>query len=147
MKNTDPTLVSTQDIRQLTVVNLVRLIRKLETGDDPSDDLPEVCQLLESLPMATGEFGVAVNRLKNARRYLQSRERGAARWELASLLDSLRRESDTVSFEPRLRRRRSDKLGSSIDLHDDGEAPPAVVSWLIVLLVIGVCVAFIWLSC
>ncbi|MDA1051274.1 MAG: hypothetical protein O3C40_12450 [Planctomycetota bacterium] len=145
MKYTDPKLVSTQDIRQQTVANLVRLIRKLESGGDPSDGLAEVHQLLESLPMATGEFGLAINRLKNARRYLQSCERGAARWELASLLDGLRREIDAASVEPRLRKRRSDTSSSSIELDEAGEAPPAVFRWFILLLIIDVFMAFIWL--
>ncbi len=145
MKYTDPKLVSKQDIHQLAVGNLVRLIRRLESGDDPSDDFPEIHQLLKSLPMATGEFGLANNRLKNARRYLQSREPGGARWELAALLDSLRHKSDAVSAEPRPRRRRSSKLSGNIDLQDHGESPLAVVGSLIVLLIIGVCMAFIWL--
>ena len=68
MKYTDSKPVSTQDVRQLAVVNLGGLIRKLESGDDLSDDLPDVRQLLEALPMATGEFGLAINRLRNARR-------------------------------------------------------------------------------
>ncbi len=79
MKKTDPKPVSTLDIQQLAVGNVVRLIRRLESGDDPSDDLPEVRQLLESLPMATGEFGLASNRLKNARRYSKHHSNTAAR--------------------------------------------------------------------
>ncbi len=142
MKKTDPKPVSTLDIQQLAVGNVVRLIRRLESGDDPSDDLPEVRQLLESLPMATGEFGLASNRLKNARRYLQSREPGGARWELAALLDSLRRENDVASAEPRPRKRRSSKLNGNIDLQEHGETPLAVIGSLIVLLIISVCIAF-----
>jgi len=145
MKYTDPNLVSTQDIRQLAVVNLVRLIRKLESSDDPSDDLAEVHQLLEALPMATGEFGLAINRLKNAGRYLQSCERGAARWELASLLGSLCREDDATTVEPRLRKRQSDSVGSNFELDDKGEATPSAVGSLIVLLITGVSLAFVWL--
>lgn len=142
MKKTDPKLVTTQDIHQLAIRNLGGLIRRLESGDDPSDDLPEVRQLLESLPMATGEFGLAANRLKNARRYLQSREPGGARWELAALLDSLRRENDAVSAAPRPRRKLSSKQNDNIDLQENGETPLAVIGSLVVLLIIGVCIAF-----
>ena len=145
MTYTDPRLVSTQEVHQRAIGNLVRLIRKLESGDDPSDDFPEVYQLLESLPMATGEFGLANNRLKNAKRYLQSREPGGARWELAALLDSLRRQKDAVSAEPRPRRRQSGKLNGNVELRDDGEVTPVVVGSLIVLVIIGVCFTFAWL--
>ena len=142
MKTTKSRLNTTQDVYQLATGSLVRLIRRLESGDDPSDDFPVVRQLLESLPMATGEFGLATNRLKNARRYLQSREPGGARWELAALLDSLRRENDSEITDSRPRRRRSSKLNDNIDLSDDGDSKPLVIGSLVVLVIIGVCVAF-----
>ena len=138
MNYTDSQLVTTPDIHQLAVENLVRLIRKLDAGENPSDDFLEVGQLLESLPMASGEFGLAKNRLKNARRYMQSRERGGARWELAALLDSLRREGNAAPAEPRRRRMRNGKLNGNIELQDHGEAPPAVVGSFILFLFIGV---------
>ena len=142
MKTTKLKLDTSQDVYHLAVGNLVRLIRRLESGDDPSDDFPEVLQLLESLPMATDEFGLATNRLKNARRYLQSREPGGARWELAALLDSLRLEHDAASAEAPPRRRRSSKLTGNIDLQEHGETPLAVIGSLVVLVIIGVCIAF-----
>ena len=46
--------------------------------------------LLESLPLATDEFALAARRLQNADRYLRSRERGAARYELRLLDGSLK---------------------------------------------------------
>ena len=142
MKTTKSRLNTTQDVYQLAVGNLVRLIRSLESGDDPSDDFPEVRQLLESLPMATGEFGLATNRLKNARRYLQSREPGGARWELAALLDSLRRENDAEITDSRPRKRHSSKLNGNIDLQEHGESTQLVIGSLVVLVIIGVCIAF-----
>ena len=45
--------------------------------------------LLESLPLSTSEFGLATTRLNNARRYLESSERGAARYELRLLIGGL----------------------------------------------------------
>jgi hypothetical protein len=143
MNYTDPRLVSTQDIHQQVVTNLVRLIRKLESGGDPSGDLPQVHQLLEVLPMATGEFGLAINRLKNANRYLQSCERGAARWELALLLDGLRKEIVAATVQPRLRKQRSDPLNGSIKPDDDTDTMPVIVGWLIALLVVGACMTFL----
>jgi hypothetical protein len=49
----------------------------------------DVRQLLEALPMASEEFGLAINRLANARHYLQSGEHGAARYELRLLRRTL----------------------------------------------------------
>jgi hypothetical protein len=43
-------------------------------------------QILEALPLTSADFCAAVNRLGNAQRYLQSGERGAARFELRQLL-------------------------------------------------------------
>lgn len=51
--------------------------------------LTEAALLLESLPLTTSEFSVATNRLNNARRYLESNERGAARYELGLLIGGL----------------------------------------------------------
>ena len=48
-------------------------------------------QVLDSLPLTSEEFGVALNRLANAQRYLLSGERGAACYELRLLLRSLDR--------------------------------------------------------
>jgi hypothetical protein len=53
--------------------------------------LERLRRLLEALPLATDEFGLAVNRLENARRYLLSGEYGAGCFELRLLLQSLER--------------------------------------------------------
>jgi len=55
----------------------------------PVADFEQIRQLLEALPLASAEFGLAVNRLTNARHYLHSGEYGAARYELHLLLRSL----------------------------------------------------------
>jgi hypothetical protein len=47
--------------------------------------------LLQALPLDTTEFALAVNRLANARHYLESGEYGAARFELRLLRRSLTR--------------------------------------------------------
>jgi hypothetical protein len=44
---------------------------------------------LEALPLDTAEFGLAVNRLKNAQDYIETGEHGAARFELRLLRQSL----------------------------------------------------------
>jgi hypothetical protein len=45
--------------------------------------------LLHALPLDTAEFGLALNRLANARHYLESAECGAARYEMRLLRRSL----------------------------------------------------------
>jgi hypothetical protein len=74
---------------------------------DPLENLAEVAALLETLPLATEESGLAHNRLRNARRYYQAREAGAARFELRLLASSLRhRFADQHPVEPRPLRRK-----------------------------------------
>jgi hypothetical protein len=53
--------------------------------------LERLAILLKALPLDTTEFALAVNRLVNARRYLESGEHGAARFELRLLRRSLAR--------------------------------------------------------
>jgi hypothetical protein len=64
--------------------------------DDPSHgvvsngEVDQLEGLLQSLPLASNEFGVAINRLSIDRRYLQSTETGAACWELNILANQIR---------------------------------------------------------
>ena len=51
----------------------------------------EIGELLDALPFATDQHGVAKNRLRNALRYYQSNENGAARYELRLVLGQLGR--------------------------------------------------------
>jgi hypothetical protein len=66
-----------------------RLAKQALDNDGTVADLKQVRRLLEALPLATGEFGLAVNRLANAQRYLNAGEHGAAQYELRLLLRSL----------------------------------------------------------
>lgn len=54
-------------------------------------DLNAAELLLQTLPLATEPFGIAMNRLRNARRYLECREIGASRFELRLLASTLKR--------------------------------------------------------
>ena len=54
-----------------------------------ADDLIEALELLEMLPLTTGDFSVAINRLKSAQQYFTVGEQGAAKHELRLLLGSL----------------------------------------------------------
>ena len=78
--------------------------RRANDGSN-GDDLLEVLAMLNALPMNTSEFGLAVTRLKNARRYLVANEPGAARWELRMLLVSIRDRDDERPIRRTFRRR------------------------------------------
>lgn len=70
------------------------------------EDLSLIESVLHSLPLATDEFGLAQNRIRNARRYYQAREVGAARYELRLLMCSLRHKFiEQVAVEPQRRLR------------------------------------------
>lgn len=58
--------------------------------------LQRVLDQLETLPIDCDEFHLAVNRLSNAKRYLQIGECGAARWELKQLLKAIKRKTEVV---------------------------------------------------
>ena len=70
-----------------------------------ASELSRIEHELGSVPLDSREYGLAINRLRNARRYLNSAEFGAAKYELKLLLGvlSLRR-----VVEPRLRSRTAD---------------------------------------
>jgi hypothetical protein len=77
-------------IRQLLLETVEAVLRKMALGQDVLVELLDIGQPLDSLPLATDEYGLASNRLRNAQRYLLSKERGAARYELQLLVASLR---------------------------------------------------------
>ena len=54
-----------------------------KAGDDQHEYLIRIESFLQSLPLATDEYGLAQNRIRNARRYYQAREVGAARYEFS----------------------------------------------------------------
>ena len=76
------------------------LSRDVKATDTVGNLFANVKRLLDALPLNTEEFGLAGNRLRNADRYLRSRERGAACYELKLLSRSLR--SQIISPEKAL---------------------------------------------
>jgi hypothetical protein len=66
------------------------LLRPATLDADRGAAFAEARASLETLPLTTEEFSLAVNRLANAQRYLESGEHGAARWELLQLRRILR---------------------------------------------------------
>jgi hypothetical protein len=69
------------------LANCLRGIAVGRARDDANaSELAEATHLLEALPLSTGEFAVASNRLSNARRYLDAGERGAAHYEVQLLM-------------------------------------------------------------
>jgi hypothetical protein len=88
--------------------NLERLLQREQTIDSRLDELHLVESMLESLPLASDQFEVYRNRVRNARRYVLAREPGAARFELQLLAGSLRGWLASQStVEPRRRLGRS----------------------------------------
>ena len=65
------------------------LAQQVKRGD-LNGQLGEVQALLEALPLSSGAFCRVSNHLKNAERYLQSHERGAAAYELRMLARAVR---------------------------------------------------------
>ena len=70
-----------QDLRQ----ELARLLAE----PDASDCWPQARAMLAALPLSTGEYAAAVNRLRSAERYVTQRQLGAARFELNQLARKL----------------------------------------------------------
>jgi hypothetical protein len=79
----------TESLRVQLCRTLEYLLTQAASDGDPDAGFEQARQVLEALPLATAEFSVARNRLANGRRYLQSGECGAARFELRLLLQSL----------------------------------------------------------
>lgn len=73
---------------------------------EQAESLQDLGALLETLPLTSGEFATAHNRIRNARRYLQASEPGAARYELRLLACLLKNQLDNHPTEPRRRLRR-----------------------------------------
>jgi hypothetical protein len=82
--------VSIDDLWQAAICRLFWLRTKTMIGIDISRPLQDFLEILESLPLTTGEFGLARNRLNNAISYLACAQPGAARYELRLLEGSLR---------------------------------------------------------
>ena len=91
---------------QRLVQSYVRLIHKVHQNNFAIKEVDQLEDLFQTLPLASDDFGFAVNRLGNARRYLQSAETGAARWELNTLVNQLRTQANAKTVEPRRRLRR-----------------------------------------
>jgi hypothetical protein len=76
-------------IRALLCEGLDQLLGERSRQEVPVAFLDQLRLLLEALPLDSTEFSLAWNRLANARHYLESGERGAARFELRLLRRSL----------------------------------------------------------
>ena len=82
---------------------LGHLSRLVNLGRADDGDFERVIFLLETLPLASDEFGVARLRLSNARRYRIVNETGAAAWEVRTVMLQLGAKATARSFEPRRR--------------------------------------------
>ena len=95
------TRVTIDSVFQPVLSTLSRLVRRVTGEGGASAEVNQLQTLLETLPLGSDEFGIACNRLRNAQRYLQSNEAGAARWELNALASQLRSRANAETREPR----------------------------------------------
>jgi hypothetical protein len=79
-----------QDVRARLVRHLQTAIGRPSQTAATSDAWLEALAMLQALPLSTGEFGLALSRLKNAQRYYAAREPGAAHFELRLLCGALK---------------------------------------------------------
>ena len=105
MSTENSTFVTVSAVFQPVLNVLTRLAIKLGSDGAVDDGVDHLQSLLETLPLSSDDFGIACNRLGNARRYLESNERGAARWELNALASQLRNQANAKTREPRRRLR------------------------------------------
>ena len=80
---------SIDECKELVIGRLRSLMRRLTDARHVGDELDILRAMIMSLPMASDDFCLAINRLRNAQRYLSSNETGAARYELRLLLGGL----------------------------------------------------------
>ncbi len=95
-----------ETIREELLQTVEVLLRAISRCHDVLGEIQHVRELLDSLPLPTGDYGTATNRLRNAHRYLVSHEHGAARFELQLLAGSLR----TCDQRPMAPRRPSSRM-------------------------------------
>ena len=77
------------NVWEVAIATLEALAEHVKCGN-VNGQLGEVQALLEALPLSSGDFSRVANNLKNAQRYLQSNEHGAAAYELRMLTGAVR---------------------------------------------------------
>jgi hypothetical protein len=92
---------------QTVLSKLGHVAHLIRQRSELTEELQQINDLLQTLPLPTDEYCVACSRLTNAWRYLQAAERGAANWELNLLRQLLRRWQESEAIEVRRRFRRS----------------------------------------
>ena len=70
---------SIDESRKHATSRLQSLMRSLSDKCRAADEVDNLRTLIASMPLASGDFCVVMNRLRNAQRYLLSDEIGAAR--------------------------------------------------------------------
>lgn len=103
-KYTSSECISLQEIYRPVQKAIEKLVNQLRGGYHGNGELDDLMIMLESLPLSTDEFGLAFNRLMNARGYLISCVCGAAIWELNALRRQLCSRITAEAAVPRLRR-------------------------------------------
>ena len=85
---------------------LEHLLRQIRGRRALDSDVWHAAVLLDTLPLAADEFGLARTRLINAQYYIGEDETGAAAWEVRFVVQQLRANATSkCPRQPRLRRR------------------------------------------
>ncbi len=94
---------SLDSVYQPVLNALDRLFRQVNVGRSGEIDFENALFLLETLPLASADFGTARLRLNNANRYRMSNDNGAAAWEVRTLMLQLRANLSAEASNPRRR--------------------------------------------
>ena len=105
MLNEQPLIDETEEIREVLIFAVDELIKGISEAKVSDGEFAAARLAIEALPLTTDEFCVTINRLKNAQRYLDSGERGAASYELKMLSRRLTSNEDPKVITRRLRKR------------------------------------------
>ena len=94
-----------ESVYQPVLNSLGQLLPSVSLGCAVESDFQDALNLLETLLLATSEFGVARLRLSNANHYRINHENGAAAWEIRTVMLQLRAGLSAEVAEPRVRNR------------------------------------------
>ena len=79
-----------ESVYQPVLDALDQLFGRVNADHAVEADFDQATFLLETLPLASDEFGIARLRLTNAKRYRDAKELGAAGWEIRTVMLQLR---------------------------------------------------------
>lgn len=103
----------TEPVQELITI-LTGITEKSPAAEGIFEELLEARRLWDCLPLATADYSLGLNRLRNAVRFVASEETGAAQWELRMFLNWLRQFVETPTADTMRRSRIWEKLAKLI---------------------------------